>query len=604
MNEHILAPDLSKEEKPSEKSNLTLVNEYWRVARNEWSDWREKAKKAYDFYLGNQWASSDKQKLEDEKRPALTINKIKPIIRLLSGMQRQNRADINVKALKGGSVLLSSLLTEIIKFYYDTSYADWQTAFQFFDGSICGKGWLSLDLDYTRDLINGDLLLSRENPLLCWEDPFSARYDLSDARFIFRGYWADKEFLKQRFPHMKKDFELLDKVPDTEKMEISYGAEDIDTKDYKDDQNKSLISDIAFHRYLVKDCWHRKFKVSRFIINLQDREVIPVDDIPIEKIKKIVALSPRLRMAERVVPILHITTTIGKSVVLQDIEDPFDGVFMFPMIRFVDDWIYSDRQYARGEVEDLIDPQQELNKRRSQALHHLNSSANSGWIVDDNSFSPEMLERVETMGSKPGVVIIKKPGSAVQRIEPSRLSDAHLTLGDLSWADMKEISGANPDLLGFRPNNTNESGIAIARRQSQGAMVLEPVFDNFEFTLKILGTTILEHIRKTDVIDEGEILSMADPKKYGDKMAELAYEIKQRNRGKYDFLVSSSNSSPTVRMANFETMIEALKLGFPIPPDMVVQASDWPFKDALLARLQGEEDAINNNPTGTSRLPA
>lgn len=569
--------------------NLALANGYWRIARNGWGPWNRKAKQAYKYYLGDQWKSEDRQSLEDQSRPALTINKIKPILRLISGMQRQNRQDLIVRARKGGSVLLGSLLTDILKMYYDISYADWQTSFQFFDGSICGKGWLAIDVDYTQDIINGDLLLTRENPLMIWEDPYSARYDLSDAKFIFRTYWNDKDELKKKFPKVKRDIESLEHLPDSDKANLlSDGDEEKEMDDYVNDQNIGEQMDISTERYLVKECWHREYQHQKFLVDLFSRDIIPAHDTPDKKLEKIVSAAPqRLRVVERIVPVLNLITTIGKEVVLQDVKDPFNGVFDWPLVRYADDWVYAEKQHCRGEVEDLIDPQNELNKRRSQALHHLNTSANSGWIIDVNALDAKMQRKLEDMGSKPGIVIIKKQNHTVQKIEPSRLSDGHLTLSDLSGKDMKEISNVNPDLLGFNPEGGQDalSGVAIARRQQQGVIGLEPVFDNFQFTQRILGNTILEHIRKTDVIDPQEILNLADPEKYGEKMAELAYEIKNRSKGRYSVSLSESNSSPTTRMANFQTMIDALKSGVPIPPDMLIQASDWPFKDALLARL-------------------
>lgn len=577
----------ARESNKSEIDNLHLVNGYWRIAKSGWGDWNRKAKKAYKYYLGDQWTATDKQALEDEKRPALTINKIKSLIRLISGMQRQHRQDLLVKPRKGGSGLLANLLTDILKIYYDISYADWQTSFQFFDGSVCGKGWLAIDVDYTKDILNGDLLLTRENPLMIWEDPYSARYDLSDAKFIFRTFWNDKDELKKKFPKMKKNIEILDNMPDTEKMEFNLGSDETESDDYVDDRNRGEQMDISMTRFLVKECWHRKYENQKFLVDLYSRDIVNISDMPDKKIEAIAKLAAdRLRLVERVIPTLHLTTTLGKNVVLQDFKDPYNGIFEWPLIRYVDDWVYAEKQHAKGEVEDLIDPQNELNKRRSQALHHLNTSANSGWIVDQNALDEKMQKKLESMGSRPGLVIIKKPNLTVQKIEPARLSEGHLTLSDLSGRDIKEISNINPDLLGFSPEGKEAlSGVAIAQRQQQGAMGLDPVFDNFEFTQKILGNTLLEHIRKTDVIDPEEILNLADPEVYGEKIQELIYEIKNRAKGRYTVTLASQNSSPTVRMANFQTMIDALKSGVPIPPDMLIQASDWPFKEALLARL-------------------
>ena len=145
-----------------EKKNIDLCKEYWKVSEDEWSDWRSRARKAYKFYFGEQWDTETKQTLNQEKRPALTFNKIKPIIRNLSGWQRQNRQDQKVLPRRGGNQLMSEVFTDSMKYFYDTSMADWHNSFMFLDGAISGKGWISLDLDFTKDPFNGDLLIDRD----------------------------------------------------------------------------------------------------------------------------------------------------------------------------------------------------------------------------------------------------------------------------------------------------------------------------------------------------------------------------------------------------------------------------------------------------------
>jgi len=126
---------------------FSKILEMWKVADNEWTDWRDRAKKAYDFYLGDQWPADVKQQLALESRPALTFNKIKPIIRNLSGYQRQNRQDQKVVARKGANTIVAQFLTEVLKYIYDVSLADWQISQAFVDGIVGGKGWIMADID-------------------------------------------------------------------------------------------------------------------------------------------------------------------------------------------------------------------------------------------------------------------------------------------------------------------------------------------------------------------------------------------------------------------------------------------------------------------------
>ncbi len=86
----------------SEVTKLTMVREYWKHADEGLRDEFARMHEGFRFYTGDQWSTADLEKLQSEKRPALTINLVLPIINLLSGIQRQGRQDITVVARKGG----------------------------------------------------------------------------------------------------------------------------------------------------------------------------------------------------------------------------------------------------------------------------------------------------------------------------------------------------------------------------------------------------------------------------------------------------------------------------------------------------------------------
>ena len=542
---------------------LEQLEQYWQTAHNLWAEWRNRATLAFDFYKGKQWDSDVVEKLNRESRPALTLNKIKPIMRIISGWQRQNRQDLQVLPRRGGIRPLAEVFTELMKYFYDVSRADWENSMMFFDGAICGKGWLALDIDYSKDPLNGDLILKRERPMMIYEDPHSQRYDLSDAKFIIRTYWADKEQIEQEFPKAKQDFGLA--AVDSKEREPITGVE---TEGY---QPGGEFKEYEKYRYLVKEYYWREYVKQRIVVNLNNLE-FEVAKINDEKAQKLVETFPHIRIVDRVMPILNLTTVVGK-LILQDIKDPFDGISMFPLIRFCDEWIDG---YIKGEVDDLIDPQKEHNKRRSQALHLLNTAAHSGYIGDADALSHDMEQKLKEMGSSPGLFIKVNPGKRFDRIEPGSLSTGHIALEKLAEDDLKKISNINADLLGATPER-QESGRAMMIRKQQGLLGVENVFDNFQFTQQILGETILEFIRKSDVLSEEEIMAIVEEKKLEGGLEHL----KSRKLGKYQAVLTTKKSTPTQRMADFYAMLDAVKLGIPIPPELIIEASDLPHKEEI-----------------------
>jgi len=237
--------------------------------------------------------------------------------------------------------------------------------------------------------------------------------------------------------------------------------------------------------------------------------------------------------------------------------------------------------YVMGVTQNLIGPQQEVNKRRSQALHNLNQTANSGFKVKKvlNNYDRHLAKH----GATPGVVLDEsKAGGKIERIEPAPLSEGHITSARMSADDMKEISGANPDLLGQMTQGFQESGKAIELRQAQGMKVVEVLFDNYARTQKLLALGLVDMVRFTDVYSDEEIKAIAGEKITGVNLALL----KKKNVGKYGIKIESSASSPTAKYANFMSIMEIAKM-YPeqIGADVVIENSNIKNKEKILQQV-------------------
>ena len=78
----------------SEITKLAMVRDYWKHSDAGLAGEFARMRQGFQFYTGDQWDPADLAKLQSEKRPALTINLILPIVNLLAGIQRQGRQDI------------------------------------------------------------------------------------------------------------------------------------------------------------------------------------------------------------------------------------------------------------------------------------------------------------------------------------------------------------------------------------------------------------------------------------------------------------------------------------------------------------------------------
>lgn len=578
-------------ESPKEK-RLTQLRKWWMLSENAYNTFMVQAKEDLNFYLGGerQWNSTDLQKLKSQQRPALTYNHVLSLINLISGYQRQNRQDIKIFNRSGGSKKVAEILTEIIKHIHDNCYGDWETSFAFLIGIVAGIGWLSINLDYDEDVVNGDIVLESISPFKVYPDPFFERYDMRDAQFIFKIAWLPKSRIEMVYPEKKDELEGLGTIDARDKQLIPF----LEGEKYHDaDAVATGVTEIEKYRYRVKECWWREMKVQKFLIGTESGTVRQVD-LSEAKIKELLKVHKTLRYIKRAKPVLNLTTMVG-DVELEHIEDPLNGVTRFPMVPFFCYWIEKNHF---GLITQIKDPQREINKRVSQALHHLNQSANSGWIADDNALKPGEWNILEDFGSRPGIVIKKKPSSHLERIQPGQISEGHLTLAQAGKQNIRDVSGVNPDLAGEK-GKSGESGYLMELRRNQGLISVESVFDNFRLTKQILGRTLVDVIQRSDAYSREEILSLIIDGK------EKMVGINQRTQteqgvdiilndmtvGKYKAVVSESPTSPTARLRNFYQLLEAVKAGLPIPPEVVLDASDLPMKDEIKQKIAEKQQS-------------
>lgn len=423
---------------------------------------------------------------------------------------------------------------------------------------------------------------------------------MKDGQFIFKIAWLSKSRLELAFPEKKNEFADM-QIGEKDKEPLPF----TDGDKYKDwPVQTSGVEEIDKFRYRVKECWWKDFKEQKFLVGIESGVVRQVD-FPAAKIKAILAQYPTMRMVKRVRPTLNLTTYVG-NVEIQNIEDPLSGVTQFPIVPY-----YS--YYVEGNHWGLItqnkDPQREINKRISQVLHHLNQSSNSGWIGDKDALDDWSI--LDDFGSKPGIVIKTNPNKRLERLQPTKISDGHLKLVETGKSAVREISGVNPDLAG-QTEDKGASGYLMALRRNQGLVTVESMFDNLRLTKQILGTRLVEMIQKTDVYTQQEILTMVIDGEVKDFPVNM--QAKQNavgaikndlTIGKYKVSVAESKTSPTARAKDFATLIEALNAGLPIPPDVLLKASDLPYKEDIMQGLaSGQPSPASGFPPDRRKPPS
>lgn len=518
--------------------------------------------RARDFYDGDQWDPQDKQQLADEGRPALTINLVRPQIDLASGIQRQEKIDLKFIGRTKDDAPVAEAMTKVVKYVCDRNDFEMRQGDVFLDGVITGRGWFVVEMHYRDDFLNGEIAIRQEPP----EDviiPRGVERDLSDCPWLLRIKRIPLAAARRLWPKHKDDFKILSEIAEAQRDNEPGG-------DYGkgSDAVPAGASDVSPYGHdaveVIEAFWEDYEPVLLLIDEIRGTVEVVKDE---RRAREAARMIETIRLVERTRRVIRCARITGSTVLEGPITMP-DG--RYPLVPF---FCFRGRKGDYGIVKNAIDPQQEVNKRRSQALHIINTSANSGWITDD----PELLEQLTEFGSRPGMGALKKAGTTYERILPTPMPAAVMQMEQQSRDDIKAITGINSDLLGIR--EATQSGVAIDLRMRQGLTVIAAIFDNYRLALREVARRVAARI--VAYMPEDEIARILGE----EATPELVRQVKSFDALRYDLVAAQSPSTPSIRMSNFLMLMEMKKTGVPIPDEAIVEASDLPGKEKILEKL-------------------
>ena len=537
--------------------------------------WRDAGVESYNFIENKQWDEKDLEYLKKQGRPAMTFNKILPQVRLLSGMERQNREELRVFPREGSDTQDADVMTGLVKYCLDENLAPWQLTRKSNDVYICGRGWIKTDISYDEN-INGDCTIQRLNPFRIFWDTMSDDWSGADMRWVQDSPWMTEDEAKELWP----EFADIIKIGDWLSGSTPFLVSGVQTGD-KNWEDK-LFLDVETKRVRCLEHWYKIRQPILLAVNASTGDIRNAEDESF--VKELEGLSGQQRGAFRFVrqnkTIIRVATVMN-WIIVQDKPSPFKHNNL-PIIPYIGLQFMGE---PNGLVEYLKDPQRLGNKSISQTLNHLNRSANSGWL--NKSGTGANHQQLEQFGSAAGVVI-EYEEVMPDRIEPARLDSGHMTLAQASDGLIREISLLNSELSGLGTQKT-VSGRAIEARQRGGMTGNEDFFDNMLLGDKILGYQLISNIQQT--YTQARIIrilgaqSVRNSDELGAKMymelkndTDKLFQVVDRClKAEYDYVVDRSPQSVTIRLAQFETLLKAAK-DFPgsIPPDVIVDMSDYP----------------------------
>jgi hypothetical protein len=329
---------------------------------------------------------------------------------------------------------------------------------------------------------------------------------------------------------------------------------------------------------------YRKMGRADFFVdpNTGDQREVP-ENWNEQKAKKF-AKQYNLSLISKVVRRVRWTVTCDK-VVLHDDWSPYDDFTIVPY------FAYFRRGRPFGMVRNLLSPQEQLNKIASQELHIVNTTANSGWMVESGSLVGMTADDLEEHGAETGLVVEYNRGSSPPtKITPNQIPTGLDRISQKAALNIKVISGVNDSMLGS--DGAEVSGIAIQAKQNRGVIMIQVPLDNLRKTRHYLAEKVLNLVQKfyteqrvIQITNEDDPLKPREPLVVNEMTPE-GRVINDLTLGEYDVVISTAPARDSFDEMQFAEALNLRQVGVAIPDDAIIEYSHLARKGELAKRIR------------------
>ena len=492
------------------------------VESREWSE------KCRNYYDSRQISDVEAKALKKRKQAPVVINRIKPKIDGLAGMERTNRTTARAYPRTPIHEKDASGATEAIRFVLQDNFYNQLRSSAWDNLTVEGTGGIEVDVkEYGKDF---KIVLHH----IMWDriiyDPHSRRKDFGDARYLGQVVWMDYDQALSTYPNGKDVLETM-----------INGSTTYDDKPKWMDTNRKRVKIVELYFLDGGDWYYSCFTRGG-----------PLKDIQISPYKN----------------------EEGET------EHPYEFASLFVSLE--------GERY--GSVYQYLDIQDEINKRRSKALHLMSVRQimlERGAVEDVNKTRQEL--------AKPDGVIEITPGMQFELLKTNDMAAAQFNL--LQEAK-NEIDAVGYNAAASGKETKSMSGVALENRRMAGQTEIAPMFD----VLKHLDIRVYRKVwnrikqywkeekwlRVTDDQHNLKFVSINGKPGTLDPTTGQPVPTYNINELDVDIIIDDSPDTVTVQQEEFVALSEMVKSGIPIPPDAIIEASNLKNKDRILQRMRGQ----------------
>lgn len=557
-------------------------------------------------------------KLKAEGRPALTLSRITPVIRLMVGARPKTEA--RFIPVEDGDVETADTLNATKDHVEDINRWTFGEDDWFKGGVIMRRSVVELKPNYDKD-VRGDVELKlHHNPFKFYLDPKSTEKDRSDMQEMIVEELSTPDEFKRMFPKAKE--EIANLVDSVSSGQGEPGHDDNPADGYAGHARNDYY-DRASKMLRVPYYWYKEHTKQTKIIDLagQNEDGSPgvkIYDSPMTKEEAEVELEDMTDAGERFRVVSVNSARVKYMVfmydtVLEEGANPWerpDGqrtllAENFPYVIFEPERIIAGAvQELTSLIRPLHDAQKFHNKLASAVLEIVGTSANSGWEYEEGAISSKEEKKLRKFGSKPGVMVKWEKGalaeSRARKIQPTGAPQGHMMEANQLAAELLDISGVD-SLVNTKSLGKSASGRAIDLKQRQGGNIISWVYTSFRFFQQVLVEYVKDAVQM--LYDHERVIRITGHKTRWVRINERVYDhegavkeiLRNVSSGRYDVVLTDKEVLPSMRLERLKEFVDLAKNGvLQLPPEVmlkvVTELMDDPDLKAIIREDMGTDE--------------
>lgn len=491
------------------------------------------------------------------------FNRIRRIINMVSGYQRQHRKSTMVTPIEAGAQQTADQFTKLL-YHVNTTGNVLETISDAFEGAcITGMNLLATWLDFTRDPVNGDIKVENVGYNAYLMDPYFKNKDLSDCNAIWTRKYLSRNQVMSLLPGREEEIKGM----------AGWGN--------RDGKFQYMPASYAYGQQdlvIFDEFWYLSTRTQKVVVDTDTGEATEWKGED-EDLVEFLGMYPQTVLIKNEIPTVKLAVVVQGKVMYHG-PNPM-GIDSYP---FVPVWAYYMPEIpyfpwrVQGVARGLRDSQYLYNRRMIVSCDILESQITSGWKYKENALvNPR---DVFLAGQGKGLALkAEAQMTDVEQILPPQVPPSMMQLSEVLGNEINQISGVNEELLGSAIDE--KAGILSMLRQGAGLVTLQGLFDNLDQSQRILGKIHLEMIQQNWT--PGKISRIIND--------EPSQEFYNRAFSKYDAIVEEAPYTATQKQLALQQALYLKEMGLPIPTSYILKNMQLPEKDELMKVLDQQEQA-------------